>query len=315
VQLCNFATMQLVLAALLLFSTAPTRQVALTFDDLPDIAADDDSPAKSEVMLHAIIRDLGTAHAPAIGFVNESKLMDANEHPDPRMVKLLSDWLDAGYDLGNHTFAHETLSHTTLDAYEADILAGERITRPLCEAHGRKDEWFRHPYLDTGSTLDERDALNRFLAEHGYRVAPVTIDNSEWIFAMAYEKARGPITRWRLGRAYVNYMERRFAWYEARSRTLFHREIPQVLLLHADSLNARWLPRLLSMIRRRGYRFISIADAVRDPAYESKDTWVSPAGVSWIERWGVSRGMNEAIFDGDPQTPLWVQKLAGVKDE
>ncbi|HEY6211976.1 MAG TPA: polysaccharide deacetylase family protein, partial [Vicinamibacterales bacterium] len=300
----------------LLFVAPPsTRQVALTFDDLPDLTADEHSVAKTENVLHSIIGHLAHAHVPAIGFVNESKLMDPNEQPDPRMVKLLSDWLDAGLDLGNHTFSHEGLEHRSLSAYEEDVLAGERITRPLCEQHGRKYECFRHPYLDTGRTLDERDALNRFLAEHGYRVAPVTIDNSEWIFAMAYEHTRNPITRLRLGRAYIRYMERRFAWYEAKSRLVFDREIPQIVLLHADSLNARFLPQLMAMIRRRGYRFITIDDAMRDPAYASKDTWASDAGVSWIERWGVSRGIPESVFDSDPHVPLWVQKIAGIKDD
>jgi len=294
---------------------AATREVALTFDDLPNLTADEDSVARTEVVMRDIIRSLRHAHAPAIGFVNESKLMDEREKPDPRMIRLLSAWLDAGLDLGNHTYSHEPLSNEPLATYEADILACQRITRPLCEAHGRKDEWFRHPYLDTGRDDAERDALDAFLRENGYHVAPVTIDTSEWIFAMAYEKTRNPVTRWRIGRAYIAYMEQRFAWYEERSQLVFGREIPQIVLMHADLLNARLLPKLIAMIRRRGYRFISIDDAMKDPSYESHDAWNSNAGVSWIERWGVTRGIPESKFDGDPQTPQWVQKIAGVKEQ
>jgi len=305
----------IVLLFLALPLRAADREVALTFDDLPNLTADEDNVATTAIIMRDIARHLRHAHAPAIGFVNESKLMDEREKPDPRMIRLLSDWLDSGLDLGNHTYSHEPLSNEPLATYEADILRGQRITRALCEKHGRKEEWFRHPYLDTGRDDAERDALDAFLRENGYRVAPVTIDTSEWIFAMAYEKARSPMTRWRIGRAYLAYMEERFAWYEERSRLVFGREIPQIVLMHADLLNARWLPQLLTMIRRRGYRFISIGEAMKDPSYESHDAWNSNAGVSWIERWAVARGIDESHFDHDPQTPQWVQKIAGVTEQ
>jgi len=287
---------------------APPRAVALTFDDLPDIAADEHSMDQTEVVMRSLIVHLRDAHAPAIGFVNEDKL------DDPRGTALLAEWLDAGFDLGNHTYAHVDLNQTTVADYENDILRGETVTRPLCAARQKALHWFRHPYLDTGKTLADRDAVDQFLADHGYAVAPVTIDNSEWIFAMAYEKAASRLVRFRLRRAYVRYMASRFAWYEARAHTVFGREIKQIVLLHADTLNADALPSLLHMIRRRGYRFISIDEAMTDRAYESGDRWTG-GGVSWIERWGVTRGMRESLFDGDPSVPRWVQTLAGARDE
>src|SRR3546814_16633500 len=45
------------------------------------------------------------------------------------------------------------------------------------------------------------------------------------------------------------------------------RRIPLVLLMHVGALDARMLPRLLGFYRAQGVRFVSLAEAERDPFY------------------------------------------------
>ncbi len=307
------------LLSLLLIATGALgqgRAVAITFDDLPDLSGDEHSVEQTTAMMQKLIAGVAAQRLPAIGFVNEEKLLDeANQKNDPRLVALLDAWLASGFDLGNHTFAHVDLHQVGVPAFEDDIVRGEAVTRMLCDKYHRPLKWFRHPYLDTGRSLSDREQVEAFLAAHGYEIAPVTIDNSEWIYGLAYEKAASALTRWRVRNAYIRYMAARFAWYETRSQALFNRQIRQVLLLHADTLNADTFPRLVRMIRRRGYRFITIDEALTDPAYRSRDTWIADGGVSWIERWGVTRGVSQAVFDRDPPADPWIVKLAGVKEE
>ena len=71
------------------------------------------------------------------------------------------------------------------------MLRGEEILRDLCKDHDRELVFFRHPLLHTGLDLDIKNGLEKILADHGYRVAPVTMDNSEWIYARAYDIAIG----------------------------------------------------------------------------------------------------------------------------
>lgn len=289
------------------------RVVAVTFDDLPDINAGDDSVSQQEAITARLIASLRRNKVPAIGFVNEENLVDESGRPDPRLVALIEAWLDAGFEIGNHTFSHLDLSGAGPERFEADIVRGEVLTRPIIERRGLALRWFRHPFLDTGTTLADRDRVNAFLMDRGYRVAPVTVDNSDWIYHLAYLRAHR-IQRPLIRRSYVRYMRDRFAYAESRSRLVFGREIPQVLLLHAGALNADAFDALAAMMRARGYEFVKIDLAAVDQAYISRDDWTG-GGVSWLARWGVARAIPEERFEDDPKVPAWILRIARTKDQ
>ncbi len=295
--------------------------MVLTFDDLPAQRAQRLTTERLTELNDAIVGSLAQHRLPAIGFVNEIKLRapgaPADASADPARVELLKRWLEADLELGNHTYSHPDLHRLPLADFQKDVLRGEEITRPLAAEHGRPLRYFRHPFLRTGRDLETRDGLHEFLAEHGYQVAPVTVDNSEWIFARAYDLALDRddnATRERLGEAYGVYMEAMVEYYEGQSRALFGREIPQVLLLHANDLNADYLEPLLDRLVARGYRFIDLEEALSDPAYASPDRYVGPGGITWLHRWALTREVDRSMFAGEPATPDWVQELAGIRE-
>ena len=80
------------------------------------------------------------------------------------------------------------------------------------------------------------------------------------------------------------------------------REFPQILLLHANQLNADLMPELLAMFRRRGYDFVSLEDALADETYGLPENYVGPGGFSWIHRWSMSQ---EMAPKGEPDPPAW----------
>jgi hypothetical protein len=178
--------------------------------------------------------------------------------------------------------------------------------------------FFRHPLLHTGRDLETKRALERYLTTRGYRVAPVTIDNSEWIFAKAYFDARekgDTATMKKVADAYLPYMESKIEYFEEQSRALFGREIPQVLLLHANHLNADYFGALAGMIQARGYRWVSLDEALSDEAYDSADTYTGAGGITWMHRWAITAGKDRAFFAGEPVTPQWVLQTAGIEYE
>ena len=162
--------------------------------------------------------------------------------------------------------------------------------------------------------METKRRVESFLEKRGYRVAPVTLDNSEWIFAKAYTEAKDAATRKRVGEAYLVYMDAKLAYFEDQSQKLFGRNIRHVLLLHANALNADWFDDLARSMRDRGYRFIPLEQAVEDPAYRSADTYTGPAGITWIHRWAITAGKRGTFFAGEPVTPQWIQDLAGIQE-
>jgi len=295
----------------------PVRRMAVTIDDLPFVCTTDRSPATARTITTGLLRWLREHRIPAIGFVNGNKLLREGQ-PDPSRQDLLRAWLEAGLELGNHTWSHADLHQVSLDAFGDDLRRGEDALRPLLAVYGQRLRYFRHPCLHTGRDLATRQAVLDLLAERGCAVAPVTIDNSEWIFSKAYDRAlqrADQALAARIGEAYLTYMMDKLDYYERQSRQLLGREIPQVLLLHANQLNARHLGALAERIAARGYRFTPLEDVLRDPAYDLPDTYTGPAGISWLHRWAITRGVEPAFFHGEPRTPDFILRLAGIETE
>jgi peptidoglycan/xylan/chitin deacetylase (PgdA/CDA1 family) len=292
-------------------ATPPQRTVAVTFDDLPAQPAGvvSNDVASLEELTRKLLRAVGKYGVPAVGFVNEQKLFvpKSSRGDIDRRIGLLRLWLGAGLELGNHTYSHRDLNTTPLDQFEADVLRGEVVTGRLLKATGQQLRYFRHPFLHVGADLPKRRAFEAFLARRGYTVAPVTIDNDEYLYAAAYARARrrgDAAAAARIADDYLRYMEECFAFFEEVSRRITGREIPQVLLLHANTLNADRFGALAEALVRRGYRFVTLAEALEDPAYRLPDEFVGAPGNSWFNHWEITAGRKPVPT---PQSPNWVR--------
>ncbi len=159
------------------------RQVAITIDDLP--RGGDDPAGRDLASIRAMTKKLLAPldGIPVIGFVNAGR---AQQLGDAGLQSILRLWVAQGATLGNHSYSHPDLNDTPLDEYTADILRGEP---PVTEALGHRPVYFRHPYLHAGPDAGKAGGAGGFLAEHGYTVAPVTLDNSDWMFAAVYASA------------------------------------------------------------------------------------------------------------------------------
>ena len=294
----------------------PARRVAVTIDDLPTVNIVGSTENARNEVTQRLLASLGSRKIPAIGFVNESKLYEAGVLV-PERLDLLGEWLNAGFELGNHSFSHPDLHRVSAEEFTDDIIRGETNLRLLLASYDRTPEYFRHPFLHTGRSLEIKRDVEDFLASNGYRVAPVTIDNSEWIFARAYVIARrqgDTELAESIGQDYVEYMLQMFAYYEDQSKQLFNRDISQVLLIHANELNADWLGALVDRLIDIGYRFVSLDAALADPAYESDDAYIGPGGITWIHRWAITRGVDPEMFRGEPTTPDYVLQLTELPE-
>jgi len=294
-------------------SESKARTVVITVDDLPGaVPGTGDAPGDLrdfQRINRGVVAALKFHHTKAIGFVNEWKIQISGER-DARAA-LLQSWLDAGLALGNHTYHHVRFQTTPLAQYEDETIRGEAVTSALLQAAGQKETYFRHPFLSTGPTAEAKAAFETFLKERGYRVAPVTVNNDDYMFndvlGAAIEK-NDPALAEKTKATYLEHMNAVFDYFEGAARNLFHRDIPQILLIHDSELNAECLDNVLTNLEHRGYRFISLDEALADPAYATPDLFIGPQGISWLSRWKISFG--QSPWNSDPDPPEWITRMS-----
>jgi peptidoglycan/xylan/chitin deacetylase (PgdA/CDA1 family) len=294
----------------LLAQGKPDRQVAITIDDLPAGAANSMTAAQITEMTTKLLGTLRDQKVPVVGFVNEKKLYKSGE-VDER-IKALQMWLDYGFELGNHTFSHMSLNQAGLKPWEDDVIQGESVISILLAQHKMKLRYFRHPYLDVGRDLQTRREAEAFLVGRGYRIAPVTLDAWDWMYAPVYDdalKRNDTALEQQLVSSYLSYSDSVFAYAEQLAKQTIGYEPRQILLLHGNQLEADHIGELLDVFRKRGYRFITLGDALEDEAYGLPDTYVGEEGTGWLEHWAISLGKPP---QGAPIFPQWVIDRAGA---
>jgi peptidoglycan/xylan/chitin deacetylase (PgdA/CDA1 family) len=246
-------------------------------------------------MTTKLLEPFRVGRLPVTGFVNECR--------QPQEVEaILRIWKAAGAEMGNHTCSHPDLNNVPLADYLANIEKGEPITTKV---FGRRAKYFRHPFLHAGKDAETKQGLEKYLREHRYTVAPVTLDASDYMFASAYT-ASTPEVAQKVRKEYLAHTEAVFDFFEKRSVEVTGHEVRQILLIHANQLNADAMPDLLAIMKRRGYQIVTLERALKDEAYSLPDTYLGTNGISWIHRWSMTKGMPRK---GEPDEPAWILEL------
>ncbi|HWS99622.1 MAG TPA: polysaccharide deacetylase family protein [Pyrinomonadaceae bacterium] len=283
-------------------AAARQKEIAVTIDDVP-LNGPRFGIERLRAMTDKLLDGLKKHQIPAVGFVNESLLYVQGE-TDAR-ISILKAWADAGVELGNHTFSHMGFKTASLSDYEDDFIRGDALTRLLMKERGQKVRYFRHPFLQTGPTPELENSFESFIAERGYRVAPVTIDTMDWMFLTAYNDARARgdgETLKRVSEEYLKFAAQKFDFCEKVATALFGRPVKHVLLLHANELNADNFDALVEVMKNKGYRFITLEQALTDPVYQAPEKYLPTS--DWLGRWAFSK---DKKFE-HPTPPEFIQK-------
>jgi len=247
-----------------LVGRAGAQKIAITFDDLPAHGPLPAGETRIEVA-NNVIRALQRARVPPVyGFMNG---VHVQEEPDTAAV--LSAWRAAGDPLGNHTWSHLNLSQHSLREFEADTEKNEDLLES--EMKGMDWHWFRFPFIAEGDNIEKQMGVRVFFAEHGYRIAAVTMSfaDYEWNepYARCAAKHDGKAIAW-LEHSYLQAADEDIGYRREMSQKLYGRDIPYVLLMHIGAFDARMLPRLLRLYKSRGFTFVTLEEAEKDPFYK-----------------------------------------------
>lgn len=303
-----------------IFSTSllgQKNQVCFTFDDLTFAAQSFNNIDFQKAATIKLLNSLNKQKIQAIGFVNEFKLYNGSRL-DSQKVNLLKLWLQSGMELGNHTFSHMDYNAVSGSKYFDDIIKGEKITKQLMNNSGKTLKYFRHPYLHEGESKVKADSLLNFLKSNGYEEAPITTDNSDYIFDRAYDSAivkKDSSLMKQIGKEYVNFTERKLKYFEKEAEQLFGRNIKQIALFHANTLNADYIEEIVRIYMKNNYEFIPLMKALEDEAYTTEITTFGKYGVSRLDRWAMSKGKKGSFFKDEPATPEYIMKLAKTDHE
>jgi peptidoglycan/xylan/chitin deacetylase (PgdA/CDA1 family) len=259
----TFMRISLALAAsALLIGTAQAQSVAFTFDDGPKLAQ---TPLLSPQQRNeALLAALAKHHVKAALFVT-----GGNGANQPAGYALAKAWGEAGHALGNHTMTHPDLNDAKLSLaqYEQEILDCDKIISTL----PGYQKWYRFTYLREGNTLEKRDGMRAFLKDTGYRNAYVSLDTSDWrldekLVQVLKENPKADLAPIKL--AYLSHLRQRAQAYRELAYRLQGRDIPQVMLMHHNLINALWLDDAIAQFKDMGWTITTPAEAYADPVYQ-----------------------------------------------
>lgn len=238
-------------------------QIALTFDDLPAAGSLPAGMTRTQIA-EQITAELKAAQMQgAYGFVNGVKM---ENNPDARQA--LHVWLDAGMNIGSHTWSHPGLTKMTAEAYLADVAKNEAV---LTEYGQLRDwKWFRYPFLWEGDTLAKRRAVRQWLFSHGYRIAQVSLDFEDYAWNDAYSRCLAKNDAGAMEWLHDSYLANAAEYIQlGREEQIiaFGHEIPNVLLLHETAFTTHMLPELIELLKKQGFAFEPIAQVENDPVY------------------------------------------------
>ena len=260
---------------------AQSLQIAFTWDDLPAHSTLPANTTRVEIG-RKLIAAMKDAHLPPVyGFVNGVQLNN-----EPLSEPMLREWREAGNLLGNHAWSHMDLNKRTVEDWEADVLKNEPVLQKYA---GSSDwHWLRYPFLSEGDTPEKRAVARKFLAGRGYKIAAVTIDFSDYAYNDPYARCVAKKDDAGIAQLQAEYLKMADAGIDhARgvAKAIYGRDIPYVLLMHVGAFDAEMLPRLLALYKSRGFQFVSLEDAEKDPVYATdlnpalpEPEWKAPNG-------------------------------------
>jgi len=283
----------------------PHPSVALTFDDLPAAGSLPAGQNRTKIAT-ALAVELKANHLEGTyGFVNAVKLEN-----DPDAQQALRIWVDAGMNVGNHTWSHISLTDNTAEAFEREIALDEPA---LAQFAGERDwHWFRYPFLWEGETLEKRRAVRAWLKGRGYRTAQVTLDFEDYAWNDAYARCSanpGAATinaeaiAW-LRQSYLENAAEYIRLGREEERIALGHEIPNVMLLHATAFTTLMLPDLLDLLRKEGFRFAALDKVEQDPAYAQDPDAALRYGGTLPDQFMDSRKLPYPAFKPKPMEKL-----------
>ena len=245
-------------------SFAQKRELAITIDDLPFVG-----DSKS-FHLNMIISAIKTSAIPATGFI-------IAKEANVQTWEVLKKFRDAGLGLGNHTLSHANLNRLSTEAYIQEIAVADKILAPILT----EPKFFRYPYLVTGAG-QKKSKIAQYLLSKNYQIAPISIDSKDFVFnQLLLSVPEGERRNFLavLKPCYLDFIWQQTLKAEEHSRYHHKPDQAQILLIHANLLNAYVLPDIINLYKQNGFSFVSLEYALKPPSENQLPLALPPTPV------------------------------------
>lgn len=248
--------MKLILVILIFSLNSFAKEIALTFDDAP---VNSSKHFESSARTSELIKKLKSLKVP-------EAMIFANPCKDENSVAQLKKYVDAGHLIANHTCSHPRLDDVGFSEYSKDAEKADKLLAPLMS--GQK--FFRFPFLNESKDEKLRDQMRDWLKANSYRNGMVSVDNDDYIFSWAINKAKDSgkkIDYKKVEQLFLNHLLGAVDFYDDLAVKSLGYSPKHVILLHEVDATVMFIDSLVIELRKRGWKIISAKEAYQDKLY------------------------------------------------
>lgn len=231
----------------------------------------------------------------------------------PEFTDIMGHWLAAGHHVANHTHSHVELNTVSTDDYIADINLGQRHLEPWLSLAPKR--LFRHPLCYWGNTDEKRQRVRSHLAAGGYETAEVTSWLYEWRWNRAYKNCQERNDREGLAfvrKSFLEFSLAQLRYDDLTARNFFGRDVIGITLGHTLPFFADIADELFSLLIGEGVGFISLEEALADPAYDDVASVSTDKFLVYQQKLADAAGRPIAMIDPPSQALFERVTLMGI---
>jgi len=261
---------------------AQSKKIAVTFDELP-ISQTFVDVNKAEIT-REILASLRELNITATGFVIGEQIATSAD--------LIGDWLNEGHTLGSMTWSNQDFHDVGISEFMRQVKMGDEALDPILSQFGQKKRYFRFPFLHYGSTQSDKSKARKILESEHTVISHVTVVGNDYLYNLRLEQLGSRADSARLEQLMIEYIAQvlgELARQEELAQLVAGKPLAHILQLRANRLNGLFCWNLLSAIKDEGYKFVTLDQALADPAYTITEKYTGNRGVGYLDMVAESR--------------------------
>ncbi|MDH5676637.1 MAG: polysaccharide deacetylase family protein [Myxococcales bacterium] len=249
-------------------------KIALTCDDAPWSASLGGNAFREGVMDGIRQQLLRCGVGRCVAFVNSEVAMGQ----EPQLER----WLEAGFELGNHTHDHRTASESRPEHFLDSVERCDRMLQSLGAFDDGRTRWFRFPKLDRGPDAQTRRLLKRGCEDLGYRIAHASTDFFDHHFEARYVSALevgDEVLATHIARRYRRVATESLSATRIAMRAVHGVEFISVPYFHFGAVSLRTTGAIFDQLTKTDVAWCDLEEAMGHPVFTAFDANFDVGGV------------------------------------